>query len=230
MAGHLIPSNGLRTACAAVLALLVGSSLASPAKADWQPRGSIASQTIEARVADGDILLGLPSAGLHTNGYSLARRILFDQLGLRMKDALPGLSPRLTVGAWLLAPHLSYLQPLAPLLAEPGLHALAHITGGGLTDNLPRVLPDGLAAEIRLGSWEIPAPFHLLQEKGDIELEEMFRVFNMGIGMVALVAPAAAAEMSRRLAAAGQRALPIGRVVQGPKGVVYDLGLTSFES
>ncbi len=183
-----------------------------------------------ARVADGDILLGLPSAGLHTNGYSLARRILFDQLGLRMKDALPGLSPRLTVGAWLLAPHLSYLQPLAPLLAEPGLHALAHITGGGLTDNLPRVLPDGLAAEIRLGSWEIPAPFHLLQEKGDIELEEMFRVFNMGIGMVALVAPAAAAEMSRRLAAAGQRALPIGRVVQGPKGVVYDLGLTSFES
>ena len=183
-----------------------------------------------ARVADGDLLLGLPSAGLHTNGYSLARRILFDQLGLRLNDRLPGSPDKLKVGEWLLAPHLSYLAPLAPLLAEPGLHALAHITGGGLTDNLPRVLPDGLAAEIRLGSWEIPAPFHLLQEKGDIELEEMFRVFNMGIGMVALVAPAAAAEMSRRLAAAGQRALPIGRVVQGPKGVVYDLGLTSFES
>ncbi len=182
-----------------------------------------------ARVADGDILLGLPSAGLHTNGYSLARRILFDQLGLKLNDRLPGSTTRLKVGEWLLSPHLSYLAALAPLLAEPGLHALAHITGGGLTDNLPRVLPEGLAAEIRLGSWEIPEPFRLLQEKGDIELEEMFRVFNMGIGMVACVAPDAAPEFSRRLVAVGQRALPIGRVVAGPRSVVYDLGLTSFE-
>ncbi len=182
-----------------------------------------------ARVADGDILLGLPSAGLHTNGYSLARRILFDQLGLKLNDRLPGSTTKLKVGEWLLSPHLSYLSALAPLLAEPGLHALAHITGGGLTDNLPRVLPEGLAAEIRLGSWEIPEPFRLLQEKGDIELEEMFRVFNMGIGMVACVAPDAAPEFSRRLAAVGQRALPIGRVVAGPRSVVYDLGLTSFE-
>ncbi len=182
-----------------------------------------------ARVAAGDILLGLPSAGLHTNGYSLARRILFDQLGLKLSDRLPGLSSKLKVGEWLLAPHLSYLAALAPLLAEPGLHALAHITGGGLTDNVPRVLPAGLAAEIRVGSWEIPEPYLLLQDKGDVELEEMFRVFNMGIGMVAFVAPDSAAEISRRLSAAGQRALPIGRVVEGPRGVVYDLGLTSFE-
>ena len=182
-----------------------------------------------ARVADGDILLGLPSAGLHTNGYSLARRILFDRLGLKLNDRLPGSTTKLKVGEWLLSPHLSYLAALAPLLAEPGLHALAHITGGGLTDNLPRVLPEGLAAEIRLGSWEIPEPFRLLQEKGDIELEEMFRVFNMGIGMVVCVAPDAVPDFSRRLAAVGQRALPIGRVVAGPRGVVYDLGLTSFE-
>ena len=181
------------------------------------------------RVTDGDIVLGLPAAGLHTNGYSLARRILFDQMGLRLKDRFPGSSGKLKVGEWLLAPHLSYLKSLTPLLAEPGLHALAHITGGGLTDNLPRVLPEGLAAEIRLGSWEIPEPYRLLQEKGDVELEEMFRVFNMGIGMVALVAPDAVTELSRRLAAMGQRALPIGRVVAGPRGVVYDLGLTSFE-
>ncbi|MEO7651034.1 MAG: AIR synthase-related protein, partial [Bryobacteraceae bacterium] len=145
------------------------------------------------------------------------------------KDRFPGAESKLKVGEWLLAPHLSYLKPLSPLLAEPGLHALAHITGGGLTDNLPRVLPDGLAAEIRLGSWDIPEPFAVLQEKGDVELEEMFRVFNMGIGMVAFVAPDATVEISRRLKAAGQRALPIGRVVAGPKGVVYDLGLTSFE-
>ena len=182
-----------------------------------------------ARVADGDVLLGLPSAGLHTNGYSLARRVLFDKMKLGLADRLPGAREKLRVGEWLLAPHLSYLAPLAPLLAEPGLHALAHITGGGMTDNLPRVLPDGLAAEIRLGSWEIPQPYGLLQEKGDIELEEMFRVFNMGIGMVVFAAADAVVEISRRLAAAGQRALPIGRVVEGPKGVVYDLGLTSFE-
>ncbi len=182
------------------------------------------------RVADGDILLGLPAAGLHTNGYSLARRILFDGLGLRLSDPLPGVTPKLKVGEWLLAPHLSYLRPVAPLLADPGLHALAHITGGGLTDNVPRVLPEGLAAEIRVGSWEIPAPFRMLQEKGDIELEEMFQVFNMGLGMVAFVAPEAAVEISRRFAATDQRALPIGRVVAGPRSVIYDLGLTSFES
>ncbi len=182
-----------------------------------------------ARVAEGDILLGLPSAGLHTNGFSLARRILFDQLGLKLSDRLPGLSSKLKVGEWLLAPHLSYLAALAPVLTEPGLHALAHITGGGLTDNVPRVLPEGLTAEIRVGSWEIPEPYLLLQDKGDVELEEMFRVFNMGIGMVAFVAPDSVVELSRRLSAAGQRALPIGRVVEGPRSVVYDLGLTSFE-
>ena len=182
------------------------------------------------RVADGDLLLGLPAAGLHTNGYSLARRILFGELGLRLQDPLPGVSGKLKVGDWLLAPHLSYLKPVAPLLAHPGLHALAHITGGGLTDNVPRVLPDGLAAEIRVGSWEIPEPYRMLQDKGDIELEEMFQVFNMGIGMVAIVAADATAGISRHFAAVGQRALPIGRVVAGPRSVIYDLGLTSFES
>jgi phosphoribosylformylglycinamidine cyclo-ligase len=182
-----------------------------------------------ARVVDGDILLGLPSAGLHTNGYSLARRILFDQLGLRLKDRFPGAESKVKVGEWLLAPHVSYLAPLSPILAEPGLHALAHITGGGLTDNLPRVLPQGLGAEIRLGSWEVPEPYQVMQDKGDVELEEMYRVFNMGIGMVAIVAPEATVEISRRLKAAGQRALPIGRVVAGASGVVYNLGLTSFE-
>jgi phosphoribosylformylglycinamidine cyclo-ligase len=178
-----------------------------------------------ARVAEGDVLLGLPSAGLHTNGYSLARRILFDELGLGLKDRIPGASGKIRVGDWLLAPHLSYLKPLQPLLGHAGLHALAHITGGGLTDNVPRILPPGLAAEIRIGTWEIPEPFRILQDKGDVELEEMLRVFNMGIGMVAVVAPAALAEISRRLAEAGQRALPIGRVAAGDGGVVYDLGL-----
>jgi phosphoribosylformylglycinamidine cyclo-ligase len=180
------------------------------------------------RIAAGDVLLGLPSAGLHTNGYSLARRVFFDVQKLSLGDRIPGDPEKRRVGEWLLAPHLSYLGPLAPLLAEPGLHGLAHVTGGGLTDNLPRILPAGLAAEVRFGSWEIPYPFRMLQDKGDIELEEMFRVFNMGIGMVAVVAAAALPSISKQLAAAGQRALPIGRIVEGA-GVVYDLGLTASD-
>jgi phosphoribosylformylglycinamidine cyclo-ligase len=180
-----------------------------------------------ARVAAGDVLLGLPSTGLHTNGYSLARRILFDQLGLELGDRLPGAKQeKLRVGEWLLRPHRSYLAAFSPLLDHPGLHALAHITGGGLTDNLPRVLPDHLIAEIRFGSWEIPEPFRVLQDKGDIELEEMFRVFNMGIGMVAVVARDAVGEISGALARVGERAWPIGTVREGARGVVYDLGLT----
>ncbi len=178
-----------------------------------------------SRVRAGDVLLGLPSAGLHTNGYSLARRIFFDTMKLSLRDRIPGDPEKRRVGEWLLAPHLSYLAPLAPLLANPGLHALAHITGGGLTDNLPRVLPPGLRAEIKFGSWEVPHPYRVLQEQGDVELEEMLRVFNLGIGMVALVDPAHLPEISKAFVAAKQRALPIGVVRPGEGGVVYDLGL-----
>ena len=182
-----------------------------------------------SRVRAGDLLLGLPSAGLHTNGYSLARRILFEKMKLALNDKIPRDPEKRRVGEWLLAPHVSYLKPLSPLLRHPGLHALAHITGGGLTDNVPRVLPEGLQAEVKFGSWEIPHPYLVLQDEGDVELEEMFRVFNMGIGMVAVIDPASAGEISKTLAAAGQRALPIGRVVEGERGVVYDLGLTEPE-
>lgn len=148
---------------------------------------------------------------------------------LSLRDRIPGDGEKRRVGEWLLAPHLSYLRPLGAILEHPGLHALAHITGGGLTDNLPRVLPKGLEAEVRFGSWEIPAPFRVLQQEGDVELEEMLRVFNMGIGMVAIVDPAQLPEISKRLAAARQRALPIGLVREGDAGVVYDLGLTEPE-
>ncbi len=179
-----------------------------------------------SRVVAGDILLGLPSAGLHTNGYSLARRILFEQMKLGLRDRMPDDPQKRRVGEWLLAPHLSYLEPLRPLLGSPGLHAMAHITGGGLTDNLPRVLPDGLQAEVRFGSWEVPAPLRAMQEAGDVELEEMLRVFNMGLGMVLVVGRDELPQISRQLAAANQRALPIGRIAPGTAGVVYDLGLT----
>jgi len=186
-----------------------------------------------SRVAPRDVLVGLPSSGLHTNGYSLARRIVFEEQGLGIDDPAPWAEGRgrrrPTVGAELLASHLSYLRPLAPLLRHPGLHALAHVTGGGLTDNLPRVLPRGCRAEIRFGSWAVPELFHWLQERGGVDSEEMLRVFNMGVGMVAVVAPAALREVLAALRKAGQRAWSIGTVQEGGRGVVYELGAREVE-
>ncbi|HVR10772.1 MAG TPA: phosphoribosylformylglycinamidine cyclo-ligase [Thermoanaerobaculia bacterium] len=176
-----------------------------------------------SRAVAGSVLVGLAAAGLHTNGYSLARRILFDKLGLRCDDRAPWASGQ-RVGQALLAPHLSYLAPLAPLLRHPALRAMAHVTGGGLTDNLPRVLPAGTHAEIRVGSWEVPQVFHFLQQHGDVETEEMLRVFNMGIGMVLVVDPAGLREVLGELRRAKQRAWTIGTVQAGGAGVVYDLG------
>jgi phosphoribosylformylglycinamidine cyclo-ligase len=175
-----------------------------------------------SRVRPGDLILGLPSAGLHTNGYSLARKVFFEILGLEVGDRVPGAATRETVGELLLAPHLSYLAALEPWLGDERLHALAHITGGGLSDNLPRVLPKKTRAEIRVGAWEIPEVFYLLQEHGDVATEEMFRVFNMGIGMALVIDPRLAGEILPALAKAGSRGAPIGTVQKGGGGVVYD--------
>jgi phosphoribosylformylglycinamidine cyclo-ligase len=182
------------------------------------------------RVAPRDLVLGLASSGLHTNGYSLARKVFFEQLGLSPGDPIPEATGRRPVGELLLEPHRSYLGAVEPLLGHPGLHALAHITGGGLTDNLPRVLPAGTHASIRVGSWEIPELFHLLQRHGGIGSEEMFRVFNMGIGFALIVDPAAAGEILAALRRAGTKGIPIGTVQPGGGGVVYDLGPSAEES
>ncbi|HEX4952540.1 MAG TPA: phosphoribosylformylglycinamidine cyclo-ligase [Thermoanaerobaculia bacterium] len=173
------------------------------------------------RIEVGDRLIGLPSAGLHTNGYSLARRILFSHLGLGLDDPIPGSGSPATVRELLLAPHLSYLEALGPLLAHPGLHGLAHITGGGLTDNLPRMLPPGTGAAVQLGSWEIPELFRLLAFHGGVSLEEMLRVFNLGIGMVAVVGPGATEELVANLAGRGQATYLLGEIVSGDGGVSY---------
>ncbi len=176
-----------------------------------------------SKVRPGDVLVGLPSSGLHTNGYSLARRIVFEGEGLGINDKAPWRKKR-TVGQELLEPHLSYLKPLRPLLGHAALHGMAHVTGGGITDNLPRVLPEGTHALIRFGSWPVPDLFHFLQEKGEVETEEMFRVFNMGIGMILAVAPAGLAEVLGLLRSVGQKSWLIGTVQPGGSGVVYDLG------
>lgn len=181
-----------------------------------------------SKVRAGDVLVGLPSSGLHTNGYSLARRIVFEMQGLGIADKAPWRKKR-TVGQELLEPHLSYLKSLRLVLGHAALHGMAHITGGGITDNLPRILPDGLHALIRVGSWPVPELFHFLQEKGEVETEEMFRVFNMGVGMILAVAPAGLAEVLGLLRSVGQRSFVIGTVQPGGSGVAYELGPESPE-
>jgi phosphoribosylformylglycinamidine cyclo-ligase len=178
-------------------------------------------------VREGDVLIGLPSAGLHTNGYSLARRVLFDTLGYDHQSVIPGIGK---AGEVLLQPHISYLKPLLPLVEQRAIHAMAHITGGGLTDNVPRVLPETLDAKIKLGSWPVLPIFRFLFEQGRIDRDEMLRVFNMGVGMVLIVAPD---EVSRVAAHFTQIAQPyyfIGNVVRGSGKVAYDVPPSGFAS
>lgn len=173
-----------------------------------------------SRVETGDSLIALPSSGLHTNGYSLARKVVFEILGLEVDDPFPGQD--CLIGEVLLAPHRSYLGQLLPLLDATGLHALAHVTGGGLVDNLPRVLPDGLGCEVDLSTWT-PAPvFRTIAEAGEVSREEMFRVFNMGVGMVAIVAPEFADEALKRL----EESWVVGRVIEGESVALVSDGVT----
>ena len=135
-------------------------------------------------IVPGDVLIGLPSSGLHTNGYSLARRVLFEVGGFSPQDVPSELGT--SVGAALLATHRSYLAPIKPLLEAGLVKGMAHITGGGITENVPRVLPNGCDAIVALGAWTIPPIFSLLQKLGEIDASEMYRAFNMGIGMVVI--------------------------------------------
>jgi phosphoribosylformylglycinamidine cyclo-ligase len=170
-------------------------------------------------VRDGDALLGLPSAGLHTNGYSLARKALLEAGGLTVDTHLPELGT--TVGRALLAPHRGYLAALEPLLERGKVRALAHITGGGFPGNLPRVLPEGLGARVRTSAWEVPPLFRLIRAAGRVPDEEMYRTFNMGIGMVVVVAPADLHEVEHSLERRGETCHVIGQVERGA-GVVLE--------
>ncbi|PYO84080.1 MAG: phosphoribosylformylglycinamidine cyclo-ligase [Gemmatimonadetes bacterium] len=170
------------------------------------------------RVRAGDVLLAYASNGLHTNGYSLARRIVFDRLGLDVADPFPE-SDR-TVAQVLLDVHRSYAAAVTPVL--PRLHALAHITGGGIAGNLVRVLPPGCEAVVEAGAWQWPAVFRVLMRAGEVSLGEMRRVFNLGVGMIAVLArddveAAAAAAASH----AGIDTWVIGEVVAGQTGVRF---------
>jgi phosphoribosylformylglycinamidine cyclo-ligase len=170
-------------------------------------------------IAPGDVLLGLPSAGLHTNGYSLARHVLFERAGLTPDSFVPALGA--TVGDTLLAPHRSYLATLRPLVDAGLVKAMAHITGGGITENLPRVLPDGCAATVDRLSWAVPPVFQLIQQHGDIAVDEMYRAFNMGIGMVVVVAATETGRALELLDRGGEHAVGIGRIVAGGHDVRF---------
>jgi phosphoribosylformylglycinamidine cyclo-ligase len=173
------------------------------------------------RIVPGDIVIGLPSAGLHTNGYSLARRVFFDICGLTDDVYLPEIGA--TVGDALLAPHRSYLDAMRPLLRAGLVKGMAHITGGGLTENVPRVLPPGCGAEIDRTAWTAPPIFHFIQHRGNVVTDEMYRTFNMGIGLAVVCAASDEDRVCDVLRQAGEsRALGrIGRVVTGDGDVRY---------
>jgi phosphoribosylformylglycinamidine cyclo-ligase len=171
-----------------------------------------------SRIAEGDVVIALASSGLHTNGYSLARRIVFERMGLGVDDPFPEEDG--SVADVLLRVHRSYLQSLLPLLGEDAIRGLAHITGGGLLDNLPRILPERLSARIDTASWEIPIVFQVLQREGGVEIREMYRAFNMGVGMIAVVAPDRVEGVLSSLRAAGEDAWIAGEIVTGERDVV----------
>jgi phosphoribosylformylglycinamidine cyclo-ligase len=166
-----------------------------------------------SRIEAGDLALGLPSAGLHTNGYSLARQVFFEQLHKSPPDTVPGLGR--SIEDALLAPHLSYLRALEPLLSADLVHAMAHITGGGFYDNIPRVLPEGLDVVVKAGAWPVPPVFEIIGREGDVSFEEMHRVFNMGIGMVVFASPGVLPRLTEIWKGLGQRWFAIGNVKGG---------------
>lgn len=191
---------------------------------EYDLAGTIVGMVEEDRVLDGkairagDAIVALASTGLHTNGYSLARRIVFDRLGLGADSPFPGEDA--SVADVLLRVHKSYLQSLYPLIEAGRVRGLAHITGGGLVDNVPRILPEGVDARFDPSSWQVPNLFRVLQREGGVEEMEMYRAFNMGVGMVAVVAADEADAVVRDLAAAGEQAWIAGEIVPGAGTVV----------
>jgi len=217
--------RGLSRACrAAGCALLGGETAQMPGmyrKGEYDLAGCIVGVVDRAKIIDGgkikpgDVVLGLASNGLHTNGYSLARKILFEKMRLKPSSPLPGSA--ITVGEELLRVHKNY-QPLLAKVSVGVIKGLAHITGGGLIDNLLRILPSNCDAVIETKSWRVPSIFQILQKNGNVDAQEMYQVFNMGIGMVAIVA-----ERNARSAMSILRAKRIGRIEPGSGRTVLKL-------
>ncbi len=215
--------EGLAAACRANgCALLGGETAEMPgfyADGEYDLAGFIVGLVERDRLIDGkrirpdDVLIGVPSSGLHTNGYSLARRIAFDIAGLQVSSHVPELE--VSVGEALLVPHRTYLPVIEPLLGTSRIKGMAHITGGGLTDNLPRMLPPGVHAVIDRQLWIVPPVFRWLQRIGGVRDDEMLRTFNMGIGLIIASTPQDADALLDELRRGGAAATPIGEVRDG---------------
>ncbi len=215
--------RGLCKACRANGCALIGGETAElpglypPGEYDLV--GTIVGQTPRGALIDGsairerDVWIGLRSSGLHTNGYTLARKAIFETAGLTVADRLPGTRRR--VGDLLLDVHRSYLAPVRAVRAAVKVRGMAHITGGGFPDNVARIMPDGLCAVLDRAAWTPPPLFRFIAEAGEVDREEMYRVFNMGIGFVIAVRPRDVLPAIAALRAAGERPVPIGNVQAG---------------
>ena len=228
--GKLLPETitsvieGITNGCRENGCVLLGGETAEMpgfyAEGEYDVAGFIVGIVDREKIIDGrairpgDVVLGLPSVGLHTNGYSLARKLFFEDQRYAPDTVVDELG--LSVGAALLRPHVSYLRDLEPLLESGTIKGLAHITGGGLLENIPRILPEGTAVEIKRGTWPGLAIFHLMQRLGRIEEPEMFRTFNMGIGMVIVCDAGHVAEIKTAVS----NCYRIGRVVEGERQVI----------
>ena len=232
-AGRLAPRTieqvvaGIAGACRANLCALIGGETAQMpgfyADGEYDLAGTIVGAVSRAQlitgsgIQAGDVLLGLPSTGLHTNGYSLARKLFFEVAKYGPKQRIPALKAQ--AGAALMATHRSYLKPIAALTKAGVVTGMAHITGGGITENLPRILPKGMAAEVRHGSWPVLPVFPHLQELGSVAEDEMFRTFNMGIGLICAVPAARLRRAQGILARLGEPFFRIGEVVPAGRKV-----------
>jgi phosphoribosylformylglycinamidine cyclo-ligase len=176
-----------------------------------------------AKVKDGDVILGLPSSGVHSNGYSLVRRIVFDHKGFKGDEYMEELGK--TIGEELLTPTRLYPKACLPLIEKFDIHGMVHITGGGFYENIPRALPEDLAVEIDTSKWEMPAIFRLLQQWGNVDWPEMYRTFNMGIGMILIVSAEEAEAVKAHLQAADETVYEIGKVVKGSHDVTLQGGV-----
>ncbi|HSR87492.1 MAG TPA: phosphoribosylformylglycinamidine cyclo-ligase [Pontiella sp.] len=203
-------------------ALLGGETAEMPGlypKGEYDLVGTIVG-TVERRklitgkkIRKGDVLIGLPSTGLQTNGYSLARKVIFETAGKKLSDLVPG--TKTTFQKALLAIHQSYLNPVKAVMKKVDIHGMAHITGGGLYDNVPRVLPGNVDAVFDRSTWKVPPIFQFIEEAGKVDHEEMYRVFNMGIGYVLMVGRKDVDQTLKILKANKQRAIIVGEIVAG---------------
>ena len=221
--------GGLARACRKAGCALVGGETAEmpgfyPSD-EYDLAGCIVGWVRRKKIIDGsgirpgNVILGLPSAGLHTNGYSLARKVLLEQEALPLTTHLPELGR--TLGDELLAPHRCYWPAVQPLLARGWLKGIVHITGGGITDNTPRILPKGTRAEVTLGTWPVLPIFDLIAQRGNVPEDDMLRTFNMGLGLLLIVAERDLANITASLKKRREKFWTVGRIVRGRPGVTY---------